>query len=161
MTKKVISGGQTGADVAGLRAAKTLGIPTGGYIPKGFKTENGPTPILGERYGLIELPTGDYPTRTRKNILSSDGTIIFADIFDRGSKLTQKLCTELDIPCLPVMLDEDREPNIDNICRWIRINEIETLNIAGNRNSKSPGIESRVMIILWKVFSTLEEQNGK
>lgn len=30
MLDKVISGGQTGADQGGLRAARTAGIPTGG-----------------------------------------------------------------------------------------------------------------------------------
>lgn len=32
---KIISGGQTGADRAGLDAAIALGIPHGGWCPKG------------------------------------------------------------------------------------------------------------------------------
>lgn len=39
--EKIISGGQTGADIAGLRWARKNGVPTGGYIPKGFRTESG------------------------------------------------------------------------------------------------------------------------
>ena len=35
----IISGGQTGADMAGLMAAKKVGFNTGGFAPKGFKTE--------------------------------------------------------------------------------------------------------------------------
>jgi hypothetical protein len=35
MLERVISGGQTGADQAGLAAAKRLGVPTGGFMPKG------------------------------------------------------------------------------------------------------------------------------
>jgi hypothetical protein len=39
MLAKVISGGQTGADQAGRRAARAAGIPTGGWAPLGWKTE--------------------------------------------------------------------------------------------------------------------------
>lgn len=42
MIKKIISGGQTGADQAALDVAIKLGIPHGGWIPKGRKTEDGP-----------------------------------------------------------------------------------------------------------------------
>jgi ribosomal protein L33 len=41
MLKKIISGGQTGADQAALDVAINLGIPHGGWIPKGRKTEKG------------------------------------------------------------------------------------------------------------------------
>jgi hypothetical protein len=44
MLKKIISGGQTGADVAGLDVAIKHGIPHGGAIPKGRLTENGTLP---------------------------------------------------------------------------------------------------------------------
>ena len=44
MIERVISGGQTGADQAGLAVAKRLGIPTGGCMPKGWLTEAGPRP---------------------------------------------------------------------------------------------------------------------
>jgi hypothetical protein len=40
-TKKVISGGQTGADLTGLEEAHKRGIPTGGTVPKGCRTESG------------------------------------------------------------------------------------------------------------------------
>jgi Circularly permutated YpsA SLOG family len=38
LLKKIISGGQTGADQAGLRTAKRLGIETGGWMPQGWRT---------------------------------------------------------------------------------------------------------------------------
>ncbi len=46
MLDRVISGGQTGADQAALRAARAAGIPTGGWAPLGWKTEEGPAPRL-------------------------------------------------------------------------------------------------------------------
>ena len=41
MIKKIISGGQTGADQAALDAAIKYNFPHGGWIPKGRKTEDG------------------------------------------------------------------------------------------------------------------------
>ncbi|HLZ07124.1 MAG TPA: putative molybdenum carrier protein, partial [Chloroflexota bacterium] len=55
--EKVISGGQTGADRGGLEAAIELGIPHGGFCPKGRKSEDGPIP---EKYQLEETPSPSY-----------------------------------------------------------------------------------------------------
>jgi len=57
MITKIISGGQTGADQAALNFAIEHGIPHGGWIPKGRKTEDG---ILPEKYHLDEMPTASY-----------------------------------------------------------------------------------------------------
>ena len=54
MIKKIISGGQTGADRAALDTAINLCIPHGGWIPKGRKAEDG---SLSDKYELQELPT--------------------------------------------------------------------------------------------------------
>ena len=54
MVTKIISGGQTGADQAGLAVAKRLGIPAGGFLPKGFLTEAGPRHDLAAEYGLVK-----------------------------------------------------------------------------------------------------------
>ena len=40
MLSRIISGGQTGADEGGLMAAALLGIPTGGWMPRGFLRES-------------------------------------------------------------------------------------------------------------------------
>jgi hypothetical protein len=42
MIKKIISGGQTGADRAALDVAIKLNIPHGGWVPKGRLAEDGP-----------------------------------------------------------------------------------------------------------------------
>ena len=41
MVKKIVSGGQKGADQAALDIAIKLKISHGGWIPKGWLTENG------------------------------------------------------------------------------------------------------------------------
>jgi len=71
---KIISGGQTGADRAGLDAAMELNIPIGGWCPKGRKAEDGP---IADKYPLQETTSGDYRVRTEKNVKDSEGTIIF------------------------------------------------------------------------------------
>ena len=48
----VISGGQTGADIAGIKAAQDMGIKTSGTIPRSYWTEDGRNFGLQDRYGL-------------------------------------------------------------------------------------------------------------
>ena len=60
MIKKIISGGQTGADIGAIDAALKYSFPYGGWIPKGRLTENGPLP---NEYQLMEMPTKNYPAR--------------------------------------------------------------------------------------------------
>lgn len=82
---KIISGAQTGADRAALDFAIEVGIPYGGWIPKGRKAEDGSVP---ERYDqLQEMPTASYPARTEKNIFESLGTLIISHV-----KLTRDQC---------------------------------------------------------------------
>ena len=71
MLRRIISGGQTGADRAGLDFAIHVGLEHGGYVPKGRKAEDGK---IAERYNLVELSTSSYPARSRRNIEESDGT---------------------------------------------------------------------------------------
>jgi hypothetical protein len=54
--RKIISGGQTGVDRAALDVALALGLPHGGWCPRGRRAEDGP---LGARYQLAETPSAD------------------------------------------------------------------------------------------------------
>lgn len=75
--EKIISGGQCGADRAGLDAAKQLGLQTGGFAPKGFRTEEGAAPELAELYGIQETATTGYVQRTIANVDAADATVAF------------------------------------------------------------------------------------
>ena len=57
MLLRIISGGQTGADRAGLDFAIQAGLEHGGYVPKGRKAEDG---RIDDRYQLIELSSSSY-----------------------------------------------------------------------------------------------------
>ena len=152
MIKKIISGGQTGADQAALDTAIKLDIPHGGWIPKGRKTESGPLP---GKYQLQEMPTASYPKRTEQNVLDSDGTLIISNgELTGGSALTRKLATKHGRPWLHIDLDTiDVDPS-KVIKSWIGMNEIKILNVAGPRASKVPQIYETTSEILEAALTT-------
>src|SRR4051812_1899239 len=102
MLDRVISGGQTGADQAGWRAARRFGLPTGGWMPKGFLTEDGPCPGFKASYGAAEMPTASDPARTYANVRDSDATVWFGTRSSPGARATFAACRGLDKPCLMV-----------------------------------------------------------
>lgn len=157
---KVISGAQTGADIAGLKAAKEVGIETGGMMPMNFYTERGHKPQYSTLYGVIESYSKGYQHRTEQNILNSDGTVVFANNFaSPGTKMTLGLCKKLNKPVLSVNTNKVNKNTNKTIVRWLLDNHISILNVAGNRESKAPGIERLVEAMLIDVFKTLLEIN--
>lgn len=140
---KIISGGQTGADQAGLAAAKELGLETGGWLPKGCMTAEGSRPDLLLLYNMKEHPKSGYPPRTERNVLDSDATIMFGDYLSPGCTLTRKYCKLYNKPLLTISFPYDHWPNKELIViikNWLTENNVYTLNVAGNRESKNPGI---------------------
>ena len=152
MIEKIVSGGQTGADQASLDVAIKLGIPHGGWVPKGRSTEAG---VLPDTYQMREMPTADYSERTEQNVLDSDGTVIVSHgALDGGSALTQALAEEHGRPHLH--LDMDRlsvSDAADTLKGWIEDNAIRVLNIAGPRESRDPDIYSVTVTVLETLFS--------
>jgi hypothetical protein len=142
---KIISGGQTGADMGGLTGAVAAGIRTGGIAPKGWVTEIGPRPILG-RYGLVQNTVEDYAARTRRNVLESDGTVLFFDNLNNGTRLTLEICHETGKPHI-------ENPSPSELREWVEANAIRVLNVAGNRESVSPGIQEKVHRIVAEAFA--------
>lgn len=144
----IISGGQTGADQGGLRAAKRRVIATGGYAPKNFWTEDGESPWLATEFGLLE-GSGDYLERTKRNVRLGDATIIFGKR-SPGSNRTEEFCRLAKKPCKwigngPLIVPQLRI--------WIVQQGISTLNVAGNRESVTPGIGAAVEAFLLKVLA--------
>jgi len=143
----IISGGQTGADQAALDAALALGLPHGGWICRGRKTEAGPLP---GRYRLRELDSSRYRDRTEKNVLDSDGTVIFSfGPLQGGSALTEALTIRYDKPCLFLNLEDITPGEASAALRnWLREHRIQRLNVAGPRASNEPRIHKAVYSIL-------------
>lgn len=158
MLEKVISGGQTGADIAGLKAAKLLGYKTGGYAPKNYKTLDGPNYELKTEFGLEEIESSYYPERTERNAKESDGTIrIASDFFTAGEKCTLKFIRKHKKPYFDIDVDEPFDPS--EAVSWIKDNNIKVLNIAGNSERTTPGIEEKAITRLHKVFFMLKHED--
>lgn len=138
---KIISGGQTGADQAGLSAAKELGIQVGGWMPKGCITDEGMRPDFLALYNMKEHPQRGYPPRTKQNVIDSDGTIIFGNPDSPGCSLTIRACKKYNKPCViipyPMLVVNDW---VSAVTKFLTDNKIECINVAGNRESTNPGI---------------------
>jgi hypothetical protein len=133
---KIISGGQTGVDRGALDAAIELGALHGGWCPRGRTAEDGRIP---DRYRLRESDSPDYPVRTEQNVLDSDATLIlYRGRIAGGTELTLYLARQHDRPHLLVDLDAAAAPA--EVRRWLDEHAVETLNVAGPRESQSPGI---------------------
>jgi len=148
MITKVISGGQLGVDQAALSVARRFSVPTGGYAPRGWLTETGPAPWLAD-YGLAECDSPDYPVRTRLNVKDSDATLWFGRTDSRGFASTRSACLAYGVP-FKVM-----SPGIlpSQVADWLI--GVQTVNIAGNRESGNPGIGERAEAFLCEVFRGL------
>lgn len=132
----IISGGQTGVDRAALDVGLHLKIPVGGACPRGRRAEDGP---IDKKYPLEELQSEDYETRTCKNVEDADGTLILAvDNITGGTALTKEFADQCNKPCL--VLDLNQYPSPDLVWKWIKLNRISILNVAGPRESSYPGI---------------------
>jgi len=144
---KIISGGQTGADRAALDAAMELGIPYGGWLPRGRKAEDGFVP---KRYRLQEMASPKYRDRTRKNILESDATLIISfGPLTGGSALTEALAIRHDRPCLHLDMEHITHGQaIAALELWLKKFAVSTLNVAGPRASGEPRIYDTVKELL-------------
>ena len=154
--RKIVSGGQTGADQGALSACVQAGFPYGGWIPKGRRTEKGKVPA---RYRMRQHWSRHYPPRTEKNVADSDGTVIFTyGKPDGGSLLTIEFAKQHGKPWLAVDATRPHDEIVARVVRWIRrrLPDGAVLNVAGSRRSKAPGIHMAVKRTLLEVLSRLE-----
>ena len=152
----IISGGQTGVDRGALIAAAKLGVEHGGWVPKGRVAEDGTVPIC---YPMTECVQYGYAPRTRLNIECSNATLLltYEDVPTGGSALTFKLCGELKRPAYHMILEANTTVEQDiaaaqDIRRWLARVRPGTLNVAGPRESKAPGIKDHTVEIVMRVL---------
>lgn len=147
--RRVVSGGQTGVDRAALDAALALGIPCGGWCPRGRRSESGPIP---DRYPLEETPNSAYPERTERNVRDSDGTLVLKrGALRGGTALTVALARRVGKPFLVVDLENPDGPG--EIREWLARGRIQVLNVAGPRESEAPGIHAQAVSLLLELLS--------
>ncbi len=140
---RIVTGGQSGVDRAALEVALRLVLPCGGWCPAGRRAEDGPIP---ERYPLRETLSSDYEQRTEWNVWDSDGTLVLnRGELTGGTLYTVRIAERVGRPLRVVDLDgladpADLEAAVAGVRRWIEEEGLATLNVAGPRESKSPGI---------------------
>lgn len=144
---KIISGGQTGADLAALDAAIALAIPHGGWLPRGRKTEAGRLP---EHYSLQESDSPRYRDRTERNILAADATLICSHgPLSGGSALTEALAIRHNRPFLHVDFEHSPLESATSLVQnWLNTIRPTILNVAGPRASSDPQIYHAVFALL-------------
>lgn len=157
LLKRIISGGQTGVDRAALDLALEFRIDTGGWVPKGRRTEES-IPLPAKYKNMKETPSTDFETRTKWNVRDSNATLLISrGKLEGGSDLTLKCAIKLGRPCLHVNLEELSIPeSIDKILTWLSEGHYEVLNIAGPRNSEDKNIYDEASLILRPVFIALK-----
>jgi hypothetical protein len=159
-TDQIVSGGQTGVDQAALAAAIACGIAHGGWAPPGNVCESGSIPT---RFRLTQTlhdrspnaPDVPHSRRTELNVRDSDATLILRPSRARsksvGTELAAAFAARLGRP-LFVCDPWDRECSV-SIVSFLDASPIRVLNVAGPRESNSPGIGERAYRVLLDVFS--------
>jgi len=153
MIARVVSGGQTGVDRAALDVARELGIPSGGWCPKGRKAEDGK---IDDRYDLVETPSSSYNQRTRWNVRDSNGTLILTRGKPTGGTLlTVNACGRTSKPYTVIDLADqgDRDATVQLARAWIAAKlPGGVLNVAGPRASEIPAVYELARTFLLEVL---------
>ncbi len=152
---RIVSGGQTGVDRAALDVAGQLGIPRGGWCPKGRRAEDG---VLDAEYPLTETPSAMYEQRTMWNVRDADATLLLARTapLSGGTEYTRTVAEGLKKPYLVVLLDG--RASIAVTAEWLRRNDVGVLNVAGPRESGQPGVYEDASAFLRDLFQFWRSQ---
>lgn len=154
MITRVNSGFNTGADISGIRAAYKLGIKTTGWMPKGWKTLDGPKPEYEKMYGALEDESLQYPPRTEKNVQMADITLRFAGNFDSpGEKCTLNAIKKYNKPYYDIGLSNPS--TVRKVAGVIISHNYRTINVAGNTERTFPGISRFVEDYCTMLFAYL------
>jgi len=146
--RKIISGGQTGAERAGLKAARACGVALGGWVSRRRRAEDGKVPA--EYAEMVETTSANPAERTRRNVADADGTLIVSHGPLRGGfALARGVAAEAGKPCL--WLDMSLMPietALERLTAWLHEHRIEVLNVAGPRASEDENVHDVVFALV-------------
>ncbi len=151
LIRQIMSGGHTGVDRAALDGAIRHGVPHGGWCPRGRLAADGPLPFC---YQLLETDSTGYRQRTKLNVRDSDATLVFnMGALDGGTLQTIRFAQSFGKPYLDIRIEEvATEALARRVRAWVLEGKFNTLNVAGPREEKRPGIYVRVTALLDSCF---------
>ena len=164
MLKKIVSGGQTGADRAALDVAIERGLDWGGWCPKGGWAEDFLVPPgLLEKYPhLTETPSPHPRQRTEWNVRDSDAALIITDshglLASIGPQRADRWAHRHGTPELVV--DVDAAKTSVDAAKWLleqrkRFGPYMNLNIGGPRESESQGIYAKARLLIASILDQM------
>jgi hypothetical protein len=168
--KKIVSSGQSGVERAALDSAiSRLIYSWGGWTPRGKLASDGE---ISDAYfdversdcGLHECDRGRPFMARFRNIRDSDATLIVRKtkgVLPEGIKLVIQTCRKLEKPYK--IFDPFKTWKVPAATRWVCELElesgdnadgrIETLNIVGPDEQRSPGIYDRSLVYISDILS--------
>jgi hypothetical protein len=160
---KIVTGFQTGVDIAAARAAKAAGLLTGGAMPKQFLTLDGPRPEYATIYGAFELPSANWNVRTRRNVRDTEATFLFViDADSRGTYRAVRECERIGRPFYIVRLTfpepegppaMEWEGNPLSVAKTVELLlPFASVNIGGNRYT---WLEEKIEPLFFDVLTVL------
>ena len=125
-------------------------------MPKGRKAEDG---RIDSRYRMTELTSPLYSVRTRRNVLESDGTVIFALNAEspRSQRAKRHGAPEgRRDPCFTSTPETkfSLEKKAQQLGDFVDSQRIDTLNVAGSRESQEPGVYQFTLDLLRRFWQT-------
>lgn len=153
----ILSGGQTGVDRAALDATIELGIPYGGWCPKGGWAEDlaRPPGLLTAYPHLHATPLAEPAQRTEWNVRDCDRLMLLVDRAglqaSTGSEAARDFAVTMGKPYVVVDLDSaDALPLARAFLGEAR--NVTTLCIAGPRESEAPGVYAKAREFLSRLL---------
>lgn len=143
-------------------------------MPKGFRTHGGSHEDWARQFYLRESPTASWRARTFVNVIDAQATLRIAEKFGSPGMLTaldaivehnrpyvdvllfRSAQGELSVgTTIPMEFEVSRAAEVKRICDWISERQICVLNVAGNAEQQSCGIERFAQSFLVDVFRAL------
>ncbi|MEJ2079592.1 MAG: putative molybdenum carrier protein, partial [Acidobacteriota bacterium] len=107
---------------------------------------------IPDRYPLRETPESLYSQRTEWNVRDSDATLVICRGQPiGGTALTLVLASKWHRPAF--VADLDLGPSVAAVSDWLDRCGVSILNVAGPRQTESPGIYRASLEFLGRVFS--------
>ena len=167
MIEKIISGGQSGADLLAIDWALKNDIECEINVEKAYKPLNNgiipkgvPINVVSDKRGF----SGGWIERRRYNIVESDFTLIFVrrNIYEtRGSLGTMMDCRKLVKPHIYIKLSDVDSIDVGIVINLLKTHNVKILNIAGERSLNSVQRDKMIkfldMIILGAEISNFDE----